>query len=263
MSHRFSPVTAVVTAALLATMSAFAQPLAENGRSAWVIYRAPEAVGSVKLAAEEIQRVLRVSTGAELPIVDEPASPMICLGDNDASRAAGLSAEGLVDDAFIIRTTGGDLYILGKEHPDDQPEWIGWTSRGTLYGAYDFLERVVGVRWLMPGEVGEDIPAHATLALPELDLQEAPDFPIRVVQDIREELPQSHPDRRVVDRWMNRMKMPCKQFDGWKLGWGHSWNDYVTEEQLAEHPEWRELRDNFYRELDARDEAATMADALV
>lgn len=249
--HRLVPVALVVAAALSA-LSAAAGPLVENGHSAWVIYRAPDAVPSVKLAAEEIQRVLRLSTGAELPIVDAPASPIICLGDNAASRAAGLSSEGLVADAFIIRTVGGNLYIVGKEHPDDQPPHVGWTSRGTLYGAYDFLERVVGVRWLMPGDVGEDIPAHPTLELPELDLQDAPDFPIRLVTDIQEGLRASIPDRRMVDRWLNRMKMPCKQFDGYKLVWGHAWDQYVTEEQLAQHPEWRALVETGERYVPAK-----------
>lgn len=244
--------TAVCLVALLGSGFVQAQPLADGGASEWVIYRAADAVGSVQLAAEEIQRVLRLSTGAGLPIVDTPASRMICLGDNESSRQAGVSAEGLAADAFRIRTVGGNLYIVGKEHPDDRPPWIGWTRRGTLHGAYEFLERVVGVRWLMPGEVGEDIPSHKKLELSELDLEETPDFPVRALQDVRQELPKGHPEPRMVFRWLVRQKMPSKQFDGWKLSWGHSWNDYVTEEQLAEHPEWRALRDTGERYVPAR-----------
>lgn len=30
-------------------------------------------------------------------------------------------------------------------------------SHGTLYGAMEFLERFVGVRWLFPGELGETV----------------------------------------------------------------------------------------------------------
>lgn len=226
---------------------AHAQPLADGGRSDWVIYHAPDAPPSVRLAAAEIQRVLLASTGAELPIVNEPAQPMICLGENEASRAVGLSAEDLPRDGFRIRTVGGNLYICGREFPDDRPRWIGWTSRGTLYGAYDFLERVVGARWLMPGEVGEDIPQHAALALPDLDVQEAPDFEIRVLQDVQEELPEWFEDRELVRKWMHTQKLPCKQFDGWPLSWGHSWNDYISEEILAEHPEWRAMPAGFTR----------------
>ncbi len=224
--------------------AALAQPLADDGHSDWAIYHAPDAPPSVQLAAREIQRVVLASTGAGLPIVDVPVAPMICLGDNEAAHAAGVSAEGLPRDGFRLRTVDGSLYICGREFPDDRPEWIGWTSRGTLYGACEFLERVVGARWLMPGEVGEDIPAHATLAVPDLDIEQAPDFEIRVLQDVREELPEWFEDRELVRRWFDTQKLPCKQFDGWALSWGHSWNDYITEETLAEHPEWRAIPAN-------------------
>jgi len=166
---------------------------------------------------------------------------MICLGDNAAAQEAGVNAEGLPDDGFRIRAVDGSVYIVGSDRRRDEIRWRGWTSRGTLYGAYEFLERVVGVRWLLPGEVGEDIPAHETLELPELDIEEQPDFPVRVMQGIQQELPEGLEDPRMVATWLNRQKMPSTQFDGWKLGWGHSWNDYISEETLAEHPEWRAI----------------------
>ncbi len=236
--------TLAVFVLAIAPVAALAQPLADGGRSSWVIYHAPDAPPSVQLAAREIQRIVLASTGAELPIVDAPTAPMICLGDNEAAHAAGVSVEGLPRDGFRMRTVGGSLYICGREFPDDRPQWVGWTSRGTLYGAYEFLERIVGARWLMPGEVGEDIPTHATLELAALDIEEAPDFEIRVLQDVREELPQWLEDRELVRRWMHTQKLPCKQFDGYALSWGHSWDDYIAEETLAEHPEWRAIPRN-------------------
>ena len=36
----------------------------------------------------------------------------------------------------------------------------GPTPYGTEFGVYEFLERYVGVRWLMPGPDGEDVPAR-------------------------------------------------------------------------------------------------------
>lgn len=232
----------VLMAVLWPTLAAatLAQPLVHDGRSEWVIYHAPDAPPSVQWAAQEIQRVVLASTGAKLPIVDTPTSPMICLGDNEAARAAGISAEGLPDDGFRLRTIGDSLYVVGKDYPEDEPPWIGWSSRGTLFGACDFLERVVGVRWLLPGEVGEDIPTHTTLQLPELDVEEAPDFPIRVLQNVQDRRPPGDPDQLVVRRWMWHHKLPSR-YEGWKLQWGHSWDDYIPEEAVAEHPEWLAL----------------------
>ncbi len=239
MARTLTPLLVLTLALPLAAQQM--PPLADGGRSDWVIYREADAPESVLLAAEELQRVLRESTGAELPIVDAPAAPMICLGDNDAAREAGVTTDGLPRDGFRTRTVGGNLYITGADVRDGELQWIGWTSRGTLYGMYDFLEDVVGARWLMPGEVGEDIPAHERLDLPELDVEEAPDFEVRSLQAIQQETPEWFPDRQVVRKWMHTQRLPAKQFDGWALGWGHSWNDYITEEALAEHPEWRAI----------------------
>ncbi|MBD3293326.1 MAG: hypothetical protein GF393_10410, partial [Armatimonadia bacterium] len=190
--------------ALILALPATAQyPLVENERTDWVLYHAGDAPGSVEVAAQELQRVVRASTGVEIPIVDQPAAPMICLGDNAASRAAGLSAEDLPRDGYRIRTVNGSLYICGREFPDDRPEWIGWTSRGTLYGVYDVLERLVGVRWLMPGEVGEDIPRNERIGAPVLDIEATPDFEIRNLMAIRQELPEWFEDRELVRKWMH------------------------------------------------------------
>ena len=45
-------------------------------------------------------------------------------------------------DGFVIRTVGDRVLIAGRG------------ARGTLYGAYAFLEEPLGVRWYMPGKVG-------------------------------------------------------------------------------------------------------------
>src|SRR5688572_4544582 len=123
-------------------------PLVRDGASSYTIYHDPGAPSSVKLAAKELQRVLEISTGAKLSITNAPASPMIALG-------TGLSTETLPEEAFQIVTKGQDLFIAGNDTPDGQQTWgssVGaGTSRGTLFGVYSFLEKVVGVRWLLPG----------------------------------------------------------------------------------------------------------------
>ena len=60
--------------------------LTEKGKSSYVIYHSEKAPQSVKTAAEEIQRVIEISTGVKLEIVHEPTATMICLGDNESAR---------------------------------------------------------------------------------------------------------------------------------------------------------------------------------
>lgn len=221
-----------------------AQPLAlaQAGRSRYVIYRDPTSPPSVSTAADELQRVIKASTGAELPIVDQPAERMICLGDNASSRAVGLKANELPDDAFRWLTRNGNLYIAGKDLPDDKPPQRGWTSYGTLYGVYDFLERHVGARWLMPGEVGEQIPVRPRLQVPELDLVQQPDFPLRYLVDIGDRRPPGDTGPNLPLQWEMRQKLPTPTF-GRKQDHGHAWDDYLKPDDWRAHPEWMAMDD--------------------
>ncbi|PIU65402.1 MAG: hypothetical protein COS85_08930 [Armatimonadetes bacterium CG07_land_8_20_14_0_80_59_28] len=224
---------------------ALVQQVAGEARSAYSIYADTAAPSPIKLAAEEIQRALAISTGIKLPIAEAPCVPMICLGDNAVARKAGLSAEKLPDEGFRIVTKGKNLYILGKDSEDNYP-WRGWESRGTLFGAYEFLERIVGVRWLMPGEVGEEIPALKSLSVPNLNVVQSPDFMIRELMDIQNQVRSPHPKdpgTQNVDRWLLRHKNPnvsdAFKSSRSKILWGHAWDQLVTRKDLEEHPEWQ------------------------
>jgi len=63
----------------------------------------------------------------------------------------------LDDDGFIIETEGDSVMILGK------------TLRASGFGATTFLEEFCGVRWFVPGELGEDVPYHAKLVVRDTD----------------------------------------------------------------------------------------------
>ncbi|NQV27247.1 MAG: DUF4838 domain-containing protein [Rhodopirellula sp.] len=57
-----------------------------------------------------------------------------------------------------------------------------WTydERGSFNAVCGFL-RDLGVRWYMPGEVGEIVPTSKTIALPKVDRIVRPDFPMRIL----------------------------------------------------------------------------------
>jgi hypothetical protein len=221
-------------------------PWVTQGRSTWRIYHAADAVPSVREAATDLQRVVHQATGAQLPITHEPGTPMICLGDNPSAVAAGIDVKCLVSDAFIIRTVQGNLYIAGPDtapvnfsfdagplpgggkHPAGTAQ--GGESRGTANGVYAFLEDVVGVRWLLPGEVGEDIPTRDSLAIPVQDRHEAPGFASRVISVVQN-TPQSG-----VPTWQRRLKLGSSMWESTN----HS--HHITLEQSSQHPEWWPMR---------------------
>ncbi|MDP6358258.1 MAG: DUF4838 domain-containing protein, partial [Planctomycetota bacterium] len=57
-----------------------------------------------------------------------------------------------------------------------------WTydERGSFNAVCGFL-RELGVRWYMPGELGEIVPELVTIAVPQIDKTVRPDFPMRIL----------------------------------------------------------------------------------
>ena len=137
--------------------------LVSKGHSDYSIYVAANAPNSVKLGARELQQTVETATGVKLAITNVPVTPMICIGDNDASRQAGYSSESLAEETFVIAVKKGNVYIVGKDVLRTSDDGA---SCGSLYGVYEFLERFLDARWLMPGKVGEDIPKHDVITMP-------------------------------------------------------------------------------------------------
>jgi hypothetical protein len=54
----------------------------------------------------------------------------------------------------------------------------GFDERGSFNAVCGFLRRL-GVRWYLPGELGEVVPSMATILLPKVDEAVRPDFPVR------------------------------------------------------------------------------------
>ena len=65
---------------------------------------------------------------------------------------------------------------------DDQGNVYAWTydERGSFNAVCGFLRRL-GVRWYMPGEIGEIVPRMKSIALPKIDQTVRPDFPMRIL----------------------------------------------------------------------------------
>lgn len=97
---------------------------------------------------------------------------------------------------------------------------LGETGKGTLYAAYEFFERYLGVRWWAPGI--QTIP-EAPTAIVDVDYAYAPPFPYRVT---------ALPPGSDGDDY--RMNSPFIYGT-----WGHSLYDLLPpEEHFAAHPEW-------------------------
>ncbi|MBP1995525.1 DUF4838 domain-containing protein [Paenibacillus eucommiae] len=147
----------------------------ENKIAAAVVIVADESDAKTKEAAELLASYVFKATGAVLPVlsVSEAQSSIhteeitrIFIGaavheiaDEWDSLLAGMDVDG-----FIIQVQDKVVAIKGPS------PW------GTEFGVYEFLERYVGVRWLMPGEFGEAIPQLNELILPLEVVKQEPVF---------------------------------------------------------------------------------------
>ena len=176
-------------AALAASLATWAIPggaaenrltLAADGHSDYVIVVAADALPARRFAASELQLYLEKAAGVKLPIATAPAAgkKAIFVGDSPAARQLGMSSDGLKPEGFLIKTAGDSLALIGKDTPGD-PRSMHWRSApqtGTLYAVYDFLERCLGVRWFVPGPLGEVVPKTAKVEVGEINLRDAPGF---------------------------------------------------------------------------------------
>ena len=87
-------------------------------------------------AAKELESYL--AKCAESIIVDGDVIRSIHIGDSEAAVKAGILRKNMADDSFVIKKIGNDIIINGGG------------TRGVLYGTFDFIERILDVRFFTP-----------------------------------------------------------------------------------------------------------------
>ncbi|MBR2426676.1 MAG: DUF4838 domain-containing protein [Lentisphaeria bacterium] len=174
------------------------QIFAENGKCYFGIVVPEDAGLPPKLAAEELANFLGKALNIKVPVAKVRSAAWkhaIILGDSALSRKAGLDVSGLTRDGFLMKTVGNDLYIAGLDDKNmDTKMWISkghyWGEepfmhqRGTVFGAYDFLERFAGVRFYLPVKEGIIVPKLAKLEVPRVDIFDRPDCAVRTTTGI-------------------------------------------------------------------------------
>ena len=191
-------------------------------------------------AAHELQRYVEKITRARIPILtsfSDSARFSILIGR--ANEQSTLTLPGLERESYVIRTSGDVLYLCGAD--DD----------AVFFAVCTFLERYCDVHWFWPGELGEVVPQRSTLAIPDIDIYEAPDFkwrnrgpggplwgPLDRISKQRElGITESHLEQ--VRLWERRNKL-----GGMKISGGHEWGNIVPPVKYGkEHPEYFALID--------------------
>ncbi|MEN6303527.1 MAG: DUF4838 domain-containing protein, partial [Armatimonadia bacterium] len=134
-------------------------PVLDGSAKATIVY--PDgARDEGKQAYEDLALYLKKATGEDFTVVPESqfkpgAATPIYVGKCDAVREAlGREVRRLDRDAYIVSVEPSRIMLVGP---------YGWS---TYWAVCQFLEDVVGVRWLIPGPLGEDVPQCQRIAAP-------------------------------------------------------------------------------------------------
>jgi hypothetical protein len=130
--------------------------------------RVPES--KLTRAIRDFNYHLNKMSGTELEVVETTEStvpgPGIVVGSLAVKMGAVPEKAVKSEEGFRLLTKGNQLLVGGQ------------SEAGTIFGLYEVLQKL-GCDWVMPGPIGEIIPAKQTVIIPDLNESQAPDFLIR------------------------------------------------------------------------------------
>ncbi len=134
--------------------------LVKEGKALGVIVCKPGEGSMVTEAADLAARVIQASSSAQIPVVAEAPA-----GNTVLRITATPPDDKLDEDGFVISSPSPTEILVA-----------GGSAWGAMFGTQELLERYLGVRWLLPGEIGEHIPKHGDIAVPRVTVREEPAF---------------------------------------------------------------------------------------
>jgi len=211
------------------------------------------------IPAKELQVYIGKLTGARLPIIEDDAAfegNMILVGESRYTRELGIDAARMEGDSYLIRSFPGRLALVGHDEQldvskpgyyiSDAIKWaypigIKTVKNGTLNAVYAFLQDYCGIRWLMPGEFGEHVPAKRDLEVAALNITGKP---YRLY---------AFSDRNICEsKWADR-NFIGRSAGAFVFDPVHTWGYLIPAEKYFEaHPEWFAMNDKGKRVIGKR-----------
>lgn len=150
-----------------------------DGRTDYKVVYSKDISSTEIVAVSEMQTLFYEGTGksiqtvyAEGLVYDENAK-YVCIGENDYSRVAGVTADfkTLGSNGYRVKTVGNSVFIVGGG------EW------GTIWGVYDFLSMQMGYEFIYTDEILFDGEKCKNSTLISVDKTDKPDWEWRAVGD--------------------------------------------------------------------------------
>ena len=190
--------------------------LVQDGQATADIVVDPNALSSVKQAANDLQEHIKLMSGATLKIVHLPSYGILShvyVGPSEYTQKLGITADDLKVEEFRIYAKGHDVVVIGHDEQRkpfpfrggrpiaDTEQWQKYTGEkfavpilsetfneklgifttdatATLYASSELLEQL-GVRFYNPYENGTVVPEKKTIEIAEQDLKKGPKFRYR------------------------------------------------------------------------------------
>lgn len=177
---------------------------------------APQTGRQTRDAANVLAHYLQRSTGQSIQVTESPTDEKqvsIYVGASSVAPRTVAALSSLDPDGFLI------------DFPDQRTIVIAGPSEwGTEFGVYEFLERYIGVRWLLPGPDGDYVPTLQTIELPSQPVRQQPTFFSRAFSGLRGEAQAT---------WARRQRMHAR------LNFHHNLlNLFPPEQYTKTHPEF-------------------------
>jgi len=235
-------ISSIIFVLIVASQASAQLVIANNGKSTFSIIipdkASPACSTSLVNAANEMRLTVEMATKARLSIVRDDAkvaSPFISLGATQQAKNAGITTTGVVEEGFRIITKNGNLYIMGPDTPDGEWTKEGGVSNGTANGVYTFLEDYLNVRWLMPGNLGRDVPVKSTFTIGNIDRIEKPGLVNRRMPYLVSSYFAGTPaNYKPIQQWQDVQKLGFSL----NLNHRHNWIKTVPPELYKDHPDW-------------------------
>lgn len=210
--------------------------LVNNGVPAASVVIPVGADGQIRAAAKTLIDYVKLSTGAQLPLVEggPVTNTPIYLGVQPGTPAeVSTLLQGLDDDGYVIFPSTTSLTIAGP------------TFWGTRFGVYELLERFIGVRWLIPGTNGDEFDEMSSVVIPDGSIREEPVFTHRLLANLGN-----------GDSWNSTVPQPlwaARNRVHRRLQYGHNLNVLFSPDIFGDpakpdmyHPEFYPLRGTEY-----------------
>lgn len=167
----------VIFLATISTMKAEELKLVSDGKSDYQIvipscYENEKIEPFIKKSAKLLQDCVEESTDVEIPIVNESerdkSKSAIFLGDTVFARKNGVNTSQLRGWTYVEKVIGKNIILAGNDHSDAPNEKSTHHTKyvlGTLKAVTSFLKEEVGVKFLLPGPNGIEVPGHRSISV--------------------------------------------------------------------------------------------------